>query len=73
MMQTHETDTCTCKVPSSTRLRGVQCSPELGLMSRDFRVPENLIFPALITSCSTDSFLSPILVSDWFIYNLLWK
>ena len=26
-----------------------------------------------LTYCSTDNFLSPILVCDWFIYKLLWK
>ena len=37
------------KVTRSTKLRGAQRSPELGLMSTDFRAPENLIFPALLT------------------------
>ena len=41
------------RVPStvtrSTKLRGAQCSSELGLRSTDFREPENLIFPALHT------------------------
>ena len=37
----------TCKVTRSTKLRGAQRSPELGLRSTDFRAPENLIFLAL--------------------------
>ena len=37
------------KVTRSTKLRGAQRSPELGLRSTDFRAPENLIFPALHT------------------------
>ena len=38
-----------CKVTGSTELRGAQCSRELSLKSTDFRAPENLIFPALVT------------------------
>ena len=34
-------------VTRSTKLRGIQHSPELALRSTDFCVPENLIFPAL--------------------------
>ena len=37
-----------CKVTRSTKLRGAQQSPELGLRSTDFRAPENLICPALV-------------------------
>ena len=36
-----------CKVTRSTKLRGAQRSPELGLRSTAFRAPENLIFSAL--------------------------
>ena len=34
-------------ITSSTKLRGAQHSLELAFRSTDFRVPENLIFPAL--------------------------
>ena len=34
-------------VTGSTKLQGVQRSPELAFRSTDFRVSENLIFPAL--------------------------
>ena len=34
-------------VTKSKKLRGAQCSPEIVFRSTDFRVPENLIFPAL--------------------------
>ena len=37
------------KVTRCTKLRGVQCSSELALRSTDFRAPENLIFPSLVT------------------------
>ena len=37
-----------CKVTRSTKLRGAQRSPELGLRSTDFRAPENLIFQTLL-------------------------
>ena len=40
----------TCVPPNvtrSTKLRGAKRSTELGFSSTDFRVPENLIFPAL--------------------------
>ena len=40
------------KVTRSTKLRGAQHSPELGLRSTDFRAPENLIFPALLLHLS---------------------
>ena len=33
-----------CKVTRSTKLRGAQRSPELGLRCMGFRAPENLIF-----------------------------
>ena len=33
----------------------------------------HLMLTTALTYCSTDNFLSPILVSDWFIYKLLWK
>lgn len=46
MRQTHVPS----KVTRSTKLRAAQYSPELGLRSKDFHVPENLIFPALATS-----------------------
>ena len=36
-----------CKVTRSTKLRGAQHSPKLGLESTDFCVQGNLIFPAL--------------------------
>ena len=36
-------------VTGSTKLWRAQCSPELAFRSTDFRVPENLIFPALLT------------------------
>ena len=35
------------QVTRCTKLRGAQSSPELPLMSKDFREPENLIFPVL--------------------------
>ena len=35
-------------VTGSTKLRGAQRSPKLSFRSTDFRVPENLIFPALV-------------------------
>ena len=34
-------------VTRSTKLEGAQCSPEIAFRSMDFRVPENIIFPAL--------------------------
>ena len=34
-------------VTRSTKLQGIQYSPELALRTMDFHVPENLIFPAL--------------------------
>ena len=37
------------KVTRSTKLPGAQCSPELSLRSMDFRAPENLIFPAMLS------------------------
>ena len=37
------------KITKSTKLRGTQCSPELAFRSTDFCVPENLIFPSLLT------------------------
>ena len=40
------------KVARSRKLRGVQRSPELTFRSTDFRVPEILIFPALISIVS---------------------
>ena len=44
-----EANTCTLKKMSrSTKLRGAQSSSKLGLRSKDFRAPENLIFPALL-------------------------
>ena len=46
------------KVTGSTRLRGAQCSPELGLRSMDFRAPENLIFPALAQTQESQDILS---------------
>ena len=36
-------------VTRSTKLRGAQCLPKLALRSTEFRSPENLIFPALIS------------------------
>ena len=38
------------EITRCTKLRGVQRSPELSLRSTDFRAPENLIFPALLTN-----------------------
>ena len=38
------------KVTRCTELQGTQRSPELTLKSMDFRAPENLIFPALISA-----------------------
>ena len=35
------------KITRCTKLRGLQRSPELSSRSRYFRVPENLVFPAL--------------------------
>ena len=37
-------------VTGSTKLRGAQRSPELAFRSTDFRVPENLICPALFNA-----------------------
>ena len=34
-------------ITRSTKLRGMQCSPEIAFRSTDFCVPENLNFPAL--------------------------
>ena len=46
-----------CNVTRSTKLRRVQCAPELALRSTEFRSPENLIFPAvnmcIVIICST--------------------
>ena len=47
MRLTSEANTCTCKVPRSTKLRDAQRSPEVGLKGTDFRAPEILIFPVL--------------------------
>ena len=33
----------------------------------------HLMLTTALTYCSTDNFLSSILVCDWFIYKLLWK
>ena len=38
-------------VTRSVKLRGAQRSPELAFRSTDFRLPENLIFPALKMTC----------------------
>ena len=46
------------KVTGSTRLRGAQCSHELGLRNTDFRAPENLIFPALAQTQESQEILS---------------
>ena len=43
MRQTHVTP----NVTRTTKLRGAEHSPELAFRSTDFRVPGNLIFPAL--------------------------
>ena len=44
----NEASMCTSNVTRSTKLRVMQCCPELAIRSTEFRVPENLIFPALI-------------------------
>ena len=52
------TMTRTCVPPDvtrSTKLRGAQRSPKLTFRSMDFRVPENLIFQALLISLLEDT------------------